>query len=91
MFSAVEAADAQSFLAMAGFKPEAIMQAMPGMLDLAKAGNLDLGRTADIASNILTGMELPMNQMGKVSDILAGTFTRSNVDMEMLGEAVTIA
>lgn len=91
MFSATEAADAQGFLAMAGFKPDAILQAMPGMLDLAKAGNIELARTADISSNILTGMALPTEQMGRVSDVLAGTFTRSNVDMEMLGETLKYA
>src|SRR5690606_8585167 len=47
MFSATDAAQGQGFLAMAGFKPEDIIAAMPGMLDLAKAGDSGLAETAD--------------------------------------------
>lgn len=37
-FTAGEAAQGQGFLAMAGFTPKAIRDAMPGVLDIAKAG-----------------------------------------------------
>ena len=87
-FSASEAAGGMQFLAMAGFEVNEILSAMPGMLDLAKAGNTDLGMTADIASNILSGFKLEATQMGRVSDVLAATFTRSNVNLEMLGETM---
>lgn len=88
MFSATEAAQGQGFLAMAGFTPQAILDAMPGMLDIAKAGDMDLARTADISSNILTGMNLEAADMGRVGDILVGTFTRSNTSLEMLGDTM---
>jgi len=88
MFSAPEAAQGMAFLAMAGFTPEAIRAAMPGLLDTALAGKLELGRAADIASNILTGFKLDPAKMARVSDVLVGTFTRANVDMEMLGETM---
>lgn len=88
MFSATEAAEGQAFLAMAGFTPDAILKSMPGMLDLAKAGGLEIGRAADISSNILTGFKLQASDMGAVGDILTGAFTRSNVTMEMLAETM---
>lgn len=88
MFSATEAAQGQGFLAMAGFTPQAMLDAMPGMLDIAKAGDLDLARTADISSNILTGMNLEAADMARVGDILVGTFTRSNTNLEMLGDTM---
>lgn len=88
MYTAGQAAEAQGFLAMAGFKPDAILAAMPGMLSLAKAGDTDLGETADIASNILTGFNLPAARMNNVSDVLVATFTRSNVSMAMLGDTM---
>lgn len=88
MFSATEAAQGQAFLAMAGFGPDAIRAAMPGMLDLAKAGGAELAEAADIASNILTGFKLPAAQMSRVGDALVGTFTRSNVDLQMLGDTM---
>lgn len=88
MYTAGQAADAQGFLAMAGFKPNAIISAMPGMLSLAKAGDTELAQTADIASNILTGFNLPAQRMNNVSDILVATFTRSNVSLAMLGDTM---
>ncbi|CUR79994.1 phage tail tape measure protein [Achromobacter xylosoxidans] len=88
MFSATQAADAQGFLAMAGFTPKAIQDAMPGMLSLAKAGDTDLAQTADIGSNILTGFKLPAEQMNRVGDVLTGAFTRSNTSLYMLGETM---
>lgn len=87
-FSAKQAAEGQSFLAMAGFDVNSIMQAMPGMLNLAAAGNMELARTADIASNILTQFTLEASEMGRVSDIMANAATSSNTNIEQLGEAM---
>lgn len=87
-YNAGDAASGQAFLAMAGFTPHAIMAAMPGILDAAKAGGTDIARTADIASNILGGFKLPADQMGKVADILVTAFTTSNTSLEMLGETM---
>lgn len=88
-FTAGNAADAQGFLAMAGFNPQAIRAAMPGMLALAKAGDSELADTADIASNILTGFNLQAGDMGRVGDVLVGAFTRSNTNLQMLGETMS--
>ena len=89
MFSATEAAQGQGFLAMAGFKPEAIKAAMPGMLDMAKAGDMELGRTADISSNILSAFGIDPSNMGQVADVLTKTFTTSNTTLEMLGNTMS--
>lgn len=90
-FTAGQAADAQGYLAMAGFAPQAIRAAMPGMLSLAKAGDSELADTADIASNILTGFNLQAGDMGRLGDVLVGTFTRSNTNLQMLGETMKYA
>lgn len=87
-FSASEAAQGMQKLAMAGFSAEQMLASMPGMLDLAKAGNTDLGETADIASNILSGFGLEAAEMGRLGDVMAATFTRANVDLGMLGETM---
>lgn len=88
MFSATDAARGQAFLAIAGFTPESIQAAMPGLLDMALAGDVDLGRTADIASNILGGFGIDPSEMGKVADVLTQVFTSSNVSLESLGETM---
>lgn len=83
-----QAAEGQAFYAMAGFTPENIMKAMPGTLDLARASGLEIGRAADIGSNILQGFGLDASEMDRVGDVLVGTFTRTNVNMEMLGDTM---
>ncbi len=88
VFSASQAAEGMQYLAMAGFDAKETIAAMPGMLDLAAAGNTDLGRTADIASDILSAFKLKAGDMGAVSDTLAKTFTTSNTSLEMLGETM---
>ncbi|AQZ95453.1 phage tail tape measure protein [Halopseudomonas phragmitis] len=90
-FSANEAAQGQGFLAMAGFTPQAIRDAMPAMLDVAKAGAMDLAQTADITSNILTGFNLQSADTARVGDVLTAAFTRSNTSLHMLGETMKYA
>ncbi|PIH58287.1 phage tail tape measure protein [Paenibacillus sp. LK1] len=88
VFSSTQAAEAQSFLAMAGFKTKEIMEAMPGVLSLAAAGQMEIARTADIASNILTGFRLSADQTTGVVDVLAKAMTSSNTNIEQLGYAM---
>ena len=88
VWSSSEAASGQQFLAMAGFSKDQILKSMPGMLDLASAGGIDLGSAADIGSNILTGMGLDASEMGRVGDVLVNTFTKSNTNLTMLGETM---
>jgi TP901 family phage tail tape measure protein len=90
-WSASEAADGMAFLGQAGFDVNEIMEAMPGMLSLASAGQLDLARAADIASNVLSGFGLPATEAGKVSDVLAKAAASSNVSVEQLGETMKFA
>lgn len=86
-FSATQAADAMGFLAMAGFETNDIVSALPPTLQLAAAGQLELAEAADIASNILTGFGMEASQLAEVNDVLAKTFTSTNTDLVMLGEA----
>lgn len=90
-FSATEAADGLGFLAMAGFDATQATEALPGVLELASAGMMDLGTAADIASNVLTGYGMAASDIGRVNDVLAGTFTTTNTDLRQLGEAMKMA
>lgn len=90
-FSTRDAASGQAFLAMAGFTPQAIQAALPGVLNMALAGGMDLGESADIGSNILTQFKLSSDQMGRVGDTLTAAFTRTNTDLRALGETMKYA
>ena len=87
-FSASQAAEGMTFLARAGFNTEQVLGATEGTLRLAQAGALDLGRAADIASNILTGFGLEVDQTGRVVDVLALASNSANTDVSQLGEAM---
>ncbi|XXD10026.1 phage tail tape measure protein [Klebsiella sp. R445] len=89
-FTTRDAASGQAFLAMAGFPPEAIRDALPGVLNMALAGSMELGETADIGSNILSQFALNAGEMDRVSDVLTGTFTRTNTTLSSLGETMKV-
>ena len=91
MYSASQASDAMGFLAMAGFEVEDILGAMPGTLQLAAAGQVELARAADIASNVLSAYGMEVEELGRVNDVLAATFTRTNTDLNQLAEAMKYA
>ena len=91
MFTATQAAEGQGFLAMAGFTPGAILNSMPGVLDLSKAGNVELSRTADIVSNVMSAMGMDSTEMGRIGDVLASTFTSTNTSLESLGDTMKFA
>ena len=84
-FTATEAAEGMSFLAMAGFEAEEVISAMPGVLDLAAAGNLNLARSADIVSNVMTGFGATADETQRFVDVLTKTFISSNTNLTQLG------
>lgn len=90
-FSATEVGAGQEFLLRAGVSAEAISASMQDVLALAVANNTELGRTADIASNIAGTFKIDLEQDGamtRVADVLSATASRANVDLEKLGETV---
>jgi len=87
-FSASEATDGMAYLAMAGFKTNKIISTMPGVLKLAKASGSELGTTANITSNILTGFGLNADKMQHLGDVLTKTFTSSNTTLDSLGASM---
>jgi TP901 family phage tail tape measure protein len=90
-FSASQAADAMYFLASAGFDTKQVMEAMPGVLQLAAAAQMDLATATDIASNILSAFGLEAEDLGRVNDVLVATFQATNTNVEQLGEAMKYA
>ena len=90
-FSASQAAEGMLFLARAGFTVDEVLQSIPGTLALAQAGNIELGRAADIASNALSGFNLPASEMQRILDILAVASNKANTDIVQLGEALKFA
>jgi len=87
-WSAMEVAQAEQKLAMAGYSTQQNIAALPGVLNLASAAQEDLGSTADVASNILSAFKLEASQTGDVADILTAAFTSSNTTLSGLGSTI---
>lgn len=94
-FNAKQAAEAQYYLGLAGWKANAILAATPGLLKLAIAGGTDLARTADIISDDMTAMGIAIDADGKsvkhFGDVFAATMSNSNTTIEMMGETMKYA
>ncbi|WP_302554386.1 phage tail tape measure protein [uncultured Bilophila sp.] len=87
-FTAVQVGQAEQYLAMAGFSAKENIAALPGVLNLAAATATDLGRAADISSDILSAFGLKAEQMTRVADVLALTCATANTNMELLGDTM---
>lgn len=90
-FSASQAADGLKFLGMAGFSAEQSIAAIPDVLDLATAAQMDLARAADISSNIMSAFGISANNAASVADILAAASSKANTDVAQLGDAMKYA
>lgn len=91
MFSAAQAAEAMENLAMAGWKSKDIVAGMPGLLDLAAAGSVDLATAADVTASAIAQFKMEAGEAGRVADVLAATATNSKTDVAGLGESLKYA
>lgn len=87
-FSATQAAEGMQNLASAGFSVSEIVDAMPGMLDLAASSGEDLAVASDIAATTLRGFGLEAGAASHVADVLAETAARTNASVYDTGEAM---
>ena len=85
-FTAQQAAEGMGFLGQAGFTTNEIMSAMPSVLNLAAAGQLELADAADITAAVLRGFGKSATEAGNVADILATAAASSNTSVQEMGE-----
>ena len=76
--TAGQAAEAMGAFALAGFKTNQILASMAPTLNLASAGQLEVGQAADIAAKLMAGMGLSADQLGGAVDVMAKAFTTAN-------------
>lgn len=86
-FSATESADAFTYMAMAGWKTEDMLDGIEGIMSLAAADGLDLATTSDIVTDALTAFGLSAKDSGHFADVLAAASTNANTNVSMLGES----
>lgn len=87
-FSAVQAADALNYMALAGYDADEAMQALPNVLNLAAAGNIDLAYASDMVTDAQSALGLSMEESAELVDKMAMASSKSNTSVSQLGEAI---
>lgn len=86
-FSASESADAMSYMAMAGWKTEDMLNGIEGVMQLAAASGEDLATTSDILTDGLTAFGLSAQESGRMADVMAAASSNANTNVTILGES----
>ena len=86
-FSASEAAEAFTYMAMAGWKTESMLDGIEGIMQLAAASGEELALTSDIVTDALTAFGLQAKDSAHFADILAAASNNANTNVSMLGES----
>ena len=87
MFSASEVADGFSYMALAGWDAQQSIDAMPGILDLAAASQMDLATASDMVTDYLSAFGMEASDATKMADMLAYAQANSNTSTIQLGDA----
>lgn len=87
-FSATQAAEALNYMALAGYDSQKAMAALPNVLNLAAAGNIDLARASDMVTDAQSALGLSFDELEGFVDKLARTSSKTNTSVEQLGDAI---
>jgi len=88
VFSAREVAGLQLEFAKLGFTAKQITGVTEATLNLAQASGSDLARSAEVAGATLRGFGLDVSETGRVTDVMAASFSNSSMDMESFAEGM---
>lgn len=86
-YSASEAADALSYMALAGWDAEQSASSLGGVLNLAAASNMDLAEASDMVTDYLSAFSLEAKDSAYFADLLAYAQANANTTAAGLGEA----
>jgi TP901 family phage tail tape measure protein len=90
-FTSTEAAGALENLAKAGLSAKDAIAALPAVLNLAQAGDIDLGQASEFVTKAVMGMGLAFTDAGRVADVLALGANATNTSVTGLAQALSYA
>ena len=90
-FSASEAADGLTYLALASWDVETQIERIEPVLRAAEAGGMDLARCSDLVTDSMSSASIASEDFATYLDIVAQAQRKSNTSMEQMLEAYTIA
>ena len=85
-YTATQAAEAMTYMGMAGWNAEQMLSGMNGVIMLASAAGEDLATVSDIVTDNLTAFGMAADQTARFSDVLAAAATGSNTSVSIMGE-----
>lgn len=90
-FSATESAEAFSYMAMAGWKSEQMLDGIAPIMNLAAASGEELAGVSDIVTDALTAFGLQASDAAGFADVLAAASSNANTNVSMMGESFKYA
>lgn len=90
-FTSTEAAAALENLAKAGLSATDAIAALPAVLQLAQAGDIDLATASEFLTKAVMGMGLAFTDAGRVADVLAMGANATNTSVTGLAQALSYA
>lgn len=90
-YTSVEAAGALENLAKAGLSAGDSIKALPAVLALAQAGEVELATASEYVTKAVMGMGLAFDDAGRVADVLAKGANATNTSVEGLAQALSYA
>lgn len=90
-YTSVEAAGALENLAKAGLSASDSIKALPAVLALAQAGDIELGTASEYLTKAVMGMGLAFDDAARVADVLAKGANATNTSVEGLALALSYA
>lgn len=84
--TATESADALKYMALAGWDVNTSIKALPSVLKLSEATNLDLARTSDLVTDAMAATGTEAGDLARFLDVAAKANNRSNQTAEQLLE-----
>lgn len=89
-FTAAQVADAQTELAKMGFTTTGILNATSGALDLAVSSGIEMADAAEIMAATMNGFGMETSEAGRITDVMAKSFTTSALDAEKFRESMKL-
>jgi TP901 family phage tail tape measure protein len=83
--TASQVADGFSYMAMAGWKTEDMLQGIEGILNLSIASGADLAETSDIVTDALTALGYAAKDAGQLADVMAAASSNANTNVGLMG------
>lgn len=90
-FTAQQSGEAMSYMAMAGWDVQDMLNGMGGVLSLAAASGEDLAMVSDIVTDSLTAFGLSASDTGHFSDVLAAAAANANTNVSIMGETMKMS